>query len=170
MGLVSGFAVGGVGCFRLAWLCAGLVSLAPCSPVAAVAAGAQNLSQLVATPSQLAGLHFVARAPLTCGQADALPWRRFRGKVKTGQQDQKRKRRASAGFRATRPGREDLRFELDQARAPCHQRRLSEEKKESEKEKVGAGDTAPNGPIPGKRSNRLYSDVGRPNQTCCSRT
>jgi len=47
------------------------------SSLLSVAAGAQTLSQKGGKTPQLVGLRFVARAPLTCGQADALPCGRF---------------------------------------------------------------------------------------------
>ena len=98
MGLFGGCAVGGVGCF-LAHRPARAGSKNPASPrrpLLSVAAGAQTLSQMGGKTPQLADLRCVARAPLTCGQADALPCGRFRGKVKPGQQDQNRKRRATS--------------------------------------------------------------------------
>jgi len=75
VGLFGGVAVGGVGCF-LAHRPARAGSKNPASPrrpLLSVAAGAQTLSQRGGKTPQLVGLRFVARAPLTCGQADALP-------------------------------------------------------------------------------------------------
>lgn len=112
--------VGGVGCFRLAGLCAGLVSLAPCSPVAAVAAGAKpSVSGWQPRAARRPALRGPRAAELRCsGRAAMLA---FLGKVKPSQQGSKAQAMYQCGFSDRAPWTCPR---STPARPPCRQRRL----------------------------------------------